>query len=114
MSTTAATTGWQAGAIMSLTYDSTGDGYWVRDQGYNTNTTYSDFKASGENHAHGLVPDPGATAGSDKFLCENATWRILTTDDIPSLSPSITITAGANADSAPTVNVTVNGVSGTA
>ena len=32
------TTGWQAGAIISFTYDGT---YWVRDQGYNTNTTYT-------------------------------------------------------------------------
>lgn len=31
------TTGWQAGAIISFTYDGT---YWVREQGYNTNTTY--------------------------------------------------------------------------
>lgn len=31
------TTGWQAGAVISFTYDGTN---WVRDQGYNTNTTY--------------------------------------------------------------------------
>lgn len=36
--TTNETTGWQAGAILSLTYDGTS---WVRDQGYNTNTTYT-------------------------------------------------------------------------
>lgn len=35
---TAATTGWQDGAVVQLTYDGTG---WVRDQGYNTNTTYN-------------------------------------------------------------------------
>lgn len=34
----AATTGWQAGAIVMFTYDGTN---WVRDQGYNTNNTYS-------------------------------------------------------------------------
>lgn len=38
VSTTAATTGWQAGAVVQLTYDGTG---FVRDQGYNTNTTYT-------------------------------------------------------------------------
>lgn len=38
MSTTAATTGWQAGAVVELTYDGTS---WVRDQAYNTNSTYS-------------------------------------------------------------------------
>ena len=31
------TTGWQAGAVLSLTYDGTN---WIRDQGYNTDTTY--------------------------------------------------------------------------
>ena len=31
------TTGWQAGAVISFTYDGT---YWVREQGYNTNSTY--------------------------------------------------------------------------
>lgn len=37
------TSGWQAGAVLSLTYvevDSTHK-YWYRDQGYNTNTTYT-------------------------------------------------------------------------
>ncbi|MGE5755282.1 MAG: hypothetical protein ACM35G_06145, partial [Planctomycetaceae bacterium] len=34
----------------------------------------ADFVASGPSHAHGLVPDPGATAGSQKFLREDATW----------------------------------------
>lgn len=33
--TNAETNGWQAGAVLSLTYDGTS---WVRDQGYNTNT----------------------------------------------------------------------------
>ena len=36
--TTASTNGWQAGAVVSFTYNGT---YWVRDQGYNTNSTYS-------------------------------------------------------------------------
>lgn len=40
--TTAETSGWQAGAVLCLTYDGTS---WVRDQGYNTNTTYT--KGSG-------------------------------------------------------------------
>lgn len=34
----------------------------------------SDFVASGASHAHGLVPDPGASAGTTKFLREDATW----------------------------------------
>jgi len=31
--------------------------------------------ASGQNHAPGQVPDPGATAGTSKFLCEDGTWK---------------------------------------
>lgn len=34
----------------------------------------NDFKASGTGHAPGGVPDPGAVAGSTKFLFEDATW----------------------------------------
>lgn len=32
------------------------------------------FGASGDDHARGLVPDPGPTAGSTRFLCETGTW----------------------------------------
>ena len=32
------------------------------------------FGASGSNHSTGLVPDPGATAGSTKYLREDGTW----------------------------------------
>lgn len=34
------------------------------------------FGASGSNHAAGLVPDPGATAGTTKFLREDGTWVV--------------------------------------
>jgi hypothetical protein len=34
----------------------------------------TDFVASGAGHAHGLVPDPGASAGTAKFLREDASW----------------------------------------
>jgi hypothetical protein len=36
----------------------------------------SDFVASGASHARGTVPDPGASAGSTRFLCENATFAV--------------------------------------
>ena len=36
--TSSSTTGWYAGAVVSFTYDGTS---WVRDQGFNTNTTYT-------------------------------------------------------------------------
>ena len=32
------------------------------------------FVASGASHAAGLVPDPGASAGSTKYLREDGTW----------------------------------------
>ncbi|MBR8248702.1 hypothetical protein [Burkholderia cenocepacia] len=34
------------------------------------------FVASGSSHASGAVPDPGSTAGSTKFLREDATWAV--------------------------------------
>ena len=34
------------------------------------------FGASGSTHSKGLVPDPGATAGSTKFLREDGTWAV--------------------------------------
>lgn len=41
-----------------------------------TDTTYSVMSASGSSHASGLVPDPGSTAGTTKFLREDGTWQI--------------------------------------
>jgi hypothetical protein len=34
------------------------------------------FGASGNDHSKGLVPDPGATAGSTKYLREDGTWAV--------------------------------------
>ena len=34
------------------------------------------FVASGTSHAAGLVPDPGSSAGSTKYLREDATWAV--------------------------------------
>ena len=39
-------------------------------------TTYSTFVKSGTGAADGLVPSPGTTAGTTKFLCEDATWKV--------------------------------------
>lgn len=36
------------------------------------------FVASGSSHAAGLVPDPGASAGTTKFLCEDGTFKTVT------------------------------------
>ena len=45
-----------------------------------TDTTYSVMGASGSSHASGLVPDPGSTAGTTKFLREDGTWVVPTAD----------------------------------
>lgn len=34
------------------------------------------FHASGASHSAGIVPDPGSTAGTTKFLREDATWAV--------------------------------------
>jgi hypothetical protein len=57
-------------------------------QGVNTaggGMSYSVFGASGTNHASGLVPDPGPTAGASRFLCENATFSV------PPIGPSYSV-----------------------
>ena len=41
-----------------------------------TDTTYSNFVKSGSTAAAGLVPSPGTTAGTTKFLCEDASWKV--------------------------------------
>lgn len=70
------TTGWIAGAIQLFVYDGTN---WIRD--YWNNTTYSNFKASGSSAKAGLVPKPSTTAGTTKFLREDATWAIPPNDN---------------------------------
>lgn len=43
-----------------------------------TNTTYSNFVKSGSTAAAGLVPKPSTTAGTTKYLREDATWQVPT------------------------------------
>lgn len=52
----------------------------------NTDLDGAIFGASGTNHNAGAVPDPGGTAGSTRFLNEDATWLI----------PPVFIASGAN------------------
>lgn len=44
---------------------------------------YSDFSGSGTNHKNGLVPDPGSTQGTTKFLREDGTWEVPTYTQLP-------------------------------
>jgi hypothetical protein len=41
-----------------------------------TRTDIPAFVASGSSHAPGAVPDPGASAGTTRFLREDATWAV--------------------------------------
>jgi hypothetical protein len=41
-----------------------------------TDVSAAVFVASGTNHATGIVPDPGAVAGTTHFLREDATWAV--------------------------------------
>lgn len=41
-----------------------------------TGAAATTMAASGVSHSGGLVPDPGATAGTTRFLCENATFAV--------------------------------------
>ena len=66
---------------------------------------YPDFVASGASHAKGAVPDPGASAGTTKFLREDGTWVVPSaTAGVSSVSKSgstqltgdVTFSEGAN------------------
>lgn len=68
-------------------------------------TSNAVFGASGANHAPGLVPDPGATAGTTKYLREDGTWSAPAGS---SAAPKLTILRRAAAQSVP--GGTANGV----
>jgi hypothetical protein len=42
--------------------------------GVSSDILIPNFVGSGVGHAHGLVPDPGAVAGTSRYLREDATW----------------------------------------
>lgn len=61
-STTDATSGWYAGAIVALTYDGTS---WVKTQGFNSNTnTILRVYASGSNYEYPLIAQAGTATTS--------------------------------------------------
>jgi hypothetical protein len=53
------------------------------------------FVASGSSHAKGAVPDPGSTAGTTKYLCEDGTWSL------PSSTPFVASGTGHAAGAVP-------------
>ena len=70
--------------------------------------------ASGSSHASGLVPDPGSTAGTTKFLREDGTWAEVS-GTVPSDGiHAETVSAGATISVNPDVVTVVSGTVGTA
>lgn len=58
------------------------------------------FRASGSTHSKGLVPDPGATAGSTKFLREDGTWNVPSIDptSMPTATGTVTLSGASQAN----------------
>ncbi len=69
--TTQATAGVLPTRAINTTAPVTGGGNLSADR----TIAVSDFVASGGSHARGTVPTPGATAGTTRFLREDATWQ---------------------------------------
>lgn len=66
------------------------------------------FIASGASHAVGTVPDPGASAGTTRFLREDATWVATgTVTSVAMTVPSILAVSGTPITSAGTLAVTL-------
>jgi hypothetical protein len=68
--------------------------------------------ASGAGHAAGIVPDPGATAGSTRYLNENATWATITAAQVGAVPTTTQVIAGAglSGGGALSANVTLTAV----
>lgn len=67
--------------------------------------------ASGAGHTAGMVPDPGATAGTTHFLREDATWVVLNASQVSGVVPTTTQViagTGLTGGGALTGNVTLN------
>lgn len=58
--------------------------YYVKDE--DARDALAPFSPSGTNHSPGLVPDPGATQGTTKYLREDGTWAAqATSSDVDNL-----------------------------
>ena len=105
--TTASTNGWQAGAVVSFTYNGT---YWVRDQGYNTNSTYSN--ASLGNGRGSCTPASDSTALtvtlSGYALTTGGRVTVLFLGDVPANATLNINDKGAKAITAKGVNGVAN------
>jgi hypothetical protein len=88
-----------------------GDAYTLTTQ----DTTYSNFVKSGSGAKAGLVPSPGTTAGTTKYLREDGTWQVPPDHTYTVNNATLTIqkngsnvaTFTANSSSNKTANITV-------
>jgi hypothetical protein len=78
----------------------------------NVTLTAVPMGASGVSHAAGIVPDPGPTAGTTKFLREDASWQVPTAAGIGAVPISTQVIAGSglSGGGALTGNVTLSAV----
>ncbi len=76
------------------------------------NVTIIDFVASGASHAPGRVPDPGAVAGTTKFLREDATWAVPPDTDTGITQLTSDVTAGPGSGSQAATVVAIHETSG--
>lgn len=65
-------------------------------------TTKSDFQAAGANSAKGLVPDPGNSGTTNRFLNETGVWLAISTvvlysGALPSFNAKLSVTVSASA-----------------
>jgi hypothetical protein len=79
--------------LINTTAPLTGGGDLSADRTLNIST----FVASGASHAKGIVPDPGASGGTTKFLREDATFAVPpSSDPISSVYPAFTVTGNSD------------------
>lgn len=76
------TTGWQPGAVVSFTYDGTN---WLRDQGYNTNTTYT-IKDTYSDTDGNPISGKGVKAALETLDVSNITDNLSASKTITALS----------------------------
>ena len=74
--------GAEPGDPKTLIVASLGEGEDVPWDATNENEVSGDFNGCGEGHTKGLVRDPGAEAGTTKFLREDGTWEVPSFDDL--------------------------------
>ena len=56
--------------------DNVNDAIGKLEKALDSSVTYTNFVGSGSNAAAGLVPSPGTTAGTSKYLREDGTWQV--------------------------------------